>query len=214
MPFSEEREYRSMQLRARAKRAEDSEAESYMVEGYCTTYNEPYELYSYEGVTVYEQVAPGAFKDADLSDVIMQYNHEGHVYARLSNKTMELTDDEHGLKVTANLGGTEIGRQLYEEIAGGYTEKMSFGFTIAERKQEITENEDGTATILNIITKVKRLYDVSAVSLPANPGTEIEATRSAYLNGVIEEARKEIAAKREADKLRKLIALKIKLMEV
>ena len=54
MPFSEEREYRSMQLRARAKRAEDSEAESYMVEGYCTTYNEPYELYSYEGVTVYE----------------------------------------------------------------------------------------------------------------------------------------------------------------
>lgn len=214
MPYKEDREYRSMVLRARVKRAEDTEEESYVVEGYCTTYNEPYELYSFDGITVIEQVAPGAFDDTDLSDVIMQYNHEGHVYARLSNKTMELADDKHGLKVVANLGGTEIGRQLYEEIAGGYTNKMSFGFTIAEKKKEITENEDGTATILETITKVKRLYDVSAVSLPANPGTQIEATRSAYLDGVIEEARQELAAKREADRLREEIALKIKLMEV
>ena len=71
------------------------------------------------------------------------------------------------------------------------------------------------------LTKIKKLYDVSAVSLPANPGTEIGArafdgmlTRSAYLNGVIEEARKEVAEKREADRLREEIALKIKLMEV
>ena len=213
MPQCEDREYRSMILRAK-ERAQDEEA-NFIVEGYCTTYNEPYELYSFDGVTVIEQVAPGAFDNADVSDVIMQYDHQGHVYARLSNKTLSLSDDSHGYSCRADLSGTEIGRQLYEEIDGGYTTKMSFGFTIASKEKVITENEDGTVTVLETITGIKKLYDVSAVSLPANPGTEIEATRSAYAAGVAEEVRKELAEKRAADKKRKELALKIKIaMEV
>ncbi len=212
MPMSEQREYRSMVLRAVQKR--DGEENSYKVEGYCTTYNEQYELYSFDGVTVIESVAPEAFKNCDMSDVIMQYDHEGHVYARLSNNTLALEDDTHGLKVSALLGGTTIGRQLWEEIDGGYTSKMSFGFTIDKKERVIEEHDDGTATVYETITAVKKLYDVSAVSLPANPGTEIEATRSAYAAGVADEVRRELAKKREADKLREEIALKIKLMEV
>ena len=212
MPIKEEREYRSMVLRAKEKRAD--EENSYQVEGYCTTYNEPYELYSYDGVTLIEQVAPGAFDECDLSDVIMQYDHAGHVYARLSNNTLSLTDDDHGFKVSALLGGTTIGRQLWEEIAGGYTSKMSFGFTIRSKERTVEEHDDGTVTIYETITAIKKLYDVSAVSLPANPGTEIEATRSAYAAGVVDEVRQELARKREADKERELLALKIKLMEV
>lgn len=210
MPICDVREYRSMTLRAKARAQDDNEGD-YIVEGYCTTYNEPYELYSYDGVTIIEQVAPGAFDKADLSDVIMQYDHHGHVYARLSNDTLQLKDDSHGFACRADLSGTEIGRQLYEEIAGGYTNKMSFGFTIASKEKNITENEDGTVTVLETITRIKKLYDVSAVSLPANPGTEIEATRSAYAAGVAEEVRRELAEKREADKKRKMLALKIKL---
>ena len=58
--------------------------------------------------------------------VVMQYDHEGRVFARLSNGTLQLESDEHGLKVRADLSGTELGRNLYEEIKGGYTTKMSF----------------------------------------------------------------------------------------
>ena len=90
-----------------------------IVEGYATTYSEPYELFRDGNYTVYEQIDPAAFAETDMSDVIMQYNHEGRVFARTSNDTLTLTSDEHGLHVRADLGGTEIGRQLYEEIKGG-----------------------------------------------------------------------------------------------
>ena len=229
MPFlPDEREYREMPVEI-CTRAEDIAAgtdaanNSMKVRGYCTTYNQPYLLYSYSDCEVWERVAPGAFDECDETDVIMQYDHRGHVYARNSNKTLELFDDNHGLGMEAELNGTTIGRQLYEEIRGGYTTKMSMGFTIAEmEKVERWENigETGEKLIIDItLTKIRKLYDVSAVSLPANPGTEIGArnsylTRSAYINGVIEDARKEIAKRREQDKKRKMLALKLKLMEV
>ena len=95
-----------------------------------------------------------------MADVIMQYDHEGRVFARISNGTLELNADDHGLHIRADLGGTEIGRQLYEEIKGGYTDKMSFGFTVDEDKREITENrETGETTILRTITAIRKLYD-------------------------------------------------------
>ena len=155
-----------------------------IVEGYATTFNQPYELYSFDDDrgthAVREQVAPDAFKDADMSDVIMQYDHAGRVFARLSNGTLSLEEDEHGLKVRANLGGTEIGRQLFEEIQGGYTSKMSFGFTVAE--DDIVP--DGT-DYLRTIKRIGKLYDVSAVSLPANDFTEISAR--SHCDGAIAE---------------------------
>lgn len=162
------REYRSLKLEVIL------DTEERIVEGYATTYNEPYYLYSFTDElgrhVVNEQVDPKAFDEADMSDVIFQYDHEGRVYARLSNGTMTLESDEHGLKVTANLGGTEIGRSLYEEIKGGYTNKMSFGFTVAE--------DDIQADGLNFVRTIRRigkLFDVSAVSYPQNGFTEISA---------------------------------------
>jgi HK97 family phage prohead protease len=150
-----------------------------------------------------------------MSDVIMQYDHRGRVFARNSNGTLKLSTDEHGLKVTADLAGTQMGRDLYEEIRGGYTDKMSFGFTIREKSREITENEDGTVTVWQRINKVKKLYDVSAVSIPANPNTSISSfTRTADIDGEIEEVRKEIAARRERNKERERLALRLKLLEV
>ncbi len=181
------REYRYTQaIEARAK-DDGSTEESYEVTGYACTFNEPYELWSYDGYTVREQIDPHAFDACDMSDVIMQYNHEGRVFARTSNKTLELGIDGHGLKMErAYLGGTEIGRQLNEEIKGGYTTKMSFGFTVDEDKREITEDrETGRVDVLRTITKIRKLYDVSAVSLPANDGTEISAR--GYCDGVIAE---------------------------
>lgn len=204
--LAEGRQYRNINVAEFECRAEDDEKK--IVSGYAATFNDPYELYrdAYSG-TVYivrEQIDPNAFDDADMSDVIMQYDHRGRVFARLSNGTLELSTDEHGLKMRANLGGTEIGRQLYDEIKGGYTTKMSFGFRVSEDKREESEerNEETgtrTITILRTITKIAKLYDVSAVSLPANDATNISSRN--YGEGVVAEVIEEFE-KREKQKQR------------
>ena len=191
--LAEGRSYRSMEFRAID--------EEFTVEGYATTFNQPYTLYSEPGFTLREQVAPDAFDDADMDDVILQYDHIGRVYARKSNGTLQLTPDEHGLRVRANLGGTAAGRELYNEIAGGYTTKMSFGFTVDKDTRDTTEAEDGSVDILRTITAIRKLYDVSAVSLPANDATIISARADG--EGVIAEAREEIARERELRERRK-----------
>ena len=188
---TDKREYRKfdgMEIRS----AEDGQM---IVEGYATTYNQPYELWRDKDMTVVEQVDPNAFAETDMSDVIMQYDHEGRVFARIANGTLHLESDGHGLKVTADLGGTEIGRQLYEEIAGGYTNKMSFGFTVTGQKTERTKDAEGKVTILRTITKIGKLYDVSAVSLPANDATEISSRTIS--DGLIAQAQEEIRAEEE-----------------
>ena len=200
------REFRDMEVRA----LEDGDPESYVVEGYASTFNQPYLLYSEPGYRVDEQIDARAFDDADMSDVILQYNHEGRVFARTSNGTLSIFPDEHGLKIRALLGGTEIGRQLYEEIRGGYTTKMSFAFRVEEDKREIVENEEtGVTIITRTITKISKLYDVSAVSLPANPATTIAART--YGEGAIAEAKAERqrAAEETEAKLKALARIRI-----
>ena len=189
----DKREYRKIDAAdMEVRKGENGEM---VVEGYATTFNMPYRLMGDDKVTVNEQVDRNAFSEADMNDVIMQYDHEGPVFARISNGTLRLEDDDHGLKVTANLGGTERGRQLFEEIAGGYTNKMSFGFTVTGEKKERSKDADGHVTILRTITKIGKLYDVSAVSLPANDATEISSRTVS--DGLIAEAAEEIRAEEE-----------------
>ena len=183
------REYRSMQMDAVAD-------DNYMVVGYATTFEQPYHLYNDDkGREVKEQVSKDAFLNTDMSDVIFQYDHEGRVFARLSNDTMKLDVDEHGLKVTAYLGGTTIGKNLYEEIKGGYTDKMSFGFTVAKDKVE----KDGDGFLRSILS-VGKLFDVSAVSLPANNLTEISAR--SHVDGAISEIDEEIHRLEEEQRIK------------
>ena len=206
------RQYRDIDVSSFERRAEGDDEK--IVSGYATVFNQPYDLYRDTwGGTIYivkEQIDRNAFDNADMSDVIMQYNHEGRVFARISNGTLEVNPDEHGLHTRANLGGTEIGRQLFEEIEGGYTTKMSFGFRVAADKREQTEetNEETgvrTITVLRTITEISKLYDVSAVSLPANDATSISARN--YGEGVIAEIRQELLAREERERRKKLIKL-------
>lgn len=193
----------SIQLRER-------DDNSRVVEGYATTFNEQYLLYDWRDYKVYEQIDARAFDNCDMTDVIFQYNHEGRVMARTRNKTLELKCDEHGLQIRADLSGTELGRQLYEEIQGGYTDRMSFGFTVAEDKREVVENhETNITTVIRTITKIGKLYDVSAVSIPANDATEISAR--SFTDGVIRELEQERLKKRAREQ--SIEALKL-LLEV
>ena len=199
------REYRKIDAAVmETRKAEDG---AMIVEGYATTFNQPYELFREKDVTVSEQVDRNAFAETDMSDVIMQYDHEGRVFARIANGTLELEADDHGLRIRANLGGTEIGRQLFEEIQGGYTNKMSFGFTVAGDRKERSRDAEGRVTILRTITKIGKLFDVSGVSLPANDATEISSR--AISDGLIAEAQEEIRAEEERQRrigeIRKLL---------
>lgn len=207
MPMKSDREYRNMRLEIREREEGDPEDGRLMVTGYATTFDDPYILFEDDEIIYREQISADAFKDTDMSDVIMQYDHEGRVFARISNKTLDVRSDEKGLLINANLGGTELGRQLYEEIRGGYTDKMSFGFTV--ESDEVTRTkEDGRESILRTVKAVRKLYDVSAVSLPANDATSI-SVRNLY-NGVIEEIKAErlAAAELELTKRRMLIKAK------
>jgi len=200
--LNEGRQYRDIDLGSFERRSEDDGRK--IVRGYATTFGEPYVLWKEDGYTVMEQVDSKAFEGADMNDVIMQYNHEGRVFARMSNRTLALSTDERGLAIEADLSGTEIGRQLYEEIEGGYTNKMSFGFTVAEDKRDVTEDHDtGEVTVLRTITRIRKLFDVSAVSLPANPATALSAR--AYGEGVIAEAKEEIQKRKAREEQKKRI---------
>ena len=202
--LSEGRQYRNIDVSSFERRAGDDGEK--IVEGYATIFNQPYELWSYDGYTVMEQIDARAFDECDMSDVIMQYNHEGRVFARTGNGTLELRTDETGLHIRAKLDGTDLGRDVYEEIEGGYTTKMSFGFRVGEDKREVTEDhKNNTVTVLRTITKISKLFDVSAVSIPANDATSISAR--SYVDGLIDELKQERLAAEKRERQRATIKL-------
>lgn len=191
MAIKDNREYRMIQMpeiQFRAMEEEGEEAPSYRVEGYATTYDEPYTLFSFEGVDYKEQISRDALAGADMSDVIFLYNHEGMVFARESNGTLTLESNEHGLHVVADLSSTEASRQMFDSIKAGLVTQMSWAFTIGE---DAYDEKTHTRSIL----RVAKVYDVSAVSIPANPNTDISAR--SYFDGVIEAERAERLAREE-----------------
>ena len=200
-----EREYRRIDVVNLETKEEDQ-----VVEGYATTFDQEYMLWDDGEYRVNESIDRNAFAETDMSDVIMQYDHAGRVFARSKNNTLQLSADDHGLKIRAFLGGTDIGKQLYQEIKGGYTDKMSFGFTVGDQKKtNERDSETGKTIIHRKITAIKKLYDVSAVSLPANDATEISARNC--VDGLIDAVRLEEAALEE--RKRKIQKIKL-LMEV
>ena len=184
MPVKSDREYRAMTMAA-------VENEDMRVRGYATTFDDPYTLYEDKELVLKEIIDRGALDGADFSDVIMQYDHEGRVFARTSNNTLTVEPDAHGLAMEANLSGTSLGRGLFEEIKGGYTTKMSWGFSVNRDRDEWSSEPlaDGRTLETRRIMSVRKVYDVSAVSLPANDATEISARNLA--DGVIERVKAE-----------------------
>ena len=179
------------------------------VRGYATTLNTPYVLYEDDELVIKEVMRDSAFNETDLSDVIMQYNHEGRVFARVKNNTLGLSIDNVGLAIEADLDGTEIGRQLKQEIRGGYTDKMSIGFgnVVSEWK---TEELQGKQIETREIISIGKLYDVSAVSIPANDYTSISVRNLA--DGVLERLQAERLVRQAEIRNEKLKRLTIELL--
>lgn len=192
MPIRKEREYRALQDFSLVPR--EGENDAYIVRGTAVVFNTPTCLYEYDGVKYYEVIDRHAFDECDLTDVIFNYNHGGKVVARLRNKTLALNITDRGLDMESNLSGTVAGRELYEEIDGGYIDKMSFSFSVRESKYDST-------THTRTITKIKKLYDVAAVDIPAYQETSISARAFFEV-----EHSKEAAALEQARRRRLLIA--------
>lgn len=202
MPVVKGREYRNISVDNFTATKDDTS--EYIVEGYATTFDDPYD-FGYDG---FETIDSHALDDADMSDVIFQYDHSGLVMARQRNNTLALLPDEHGLYIRADLKGSEQGRQLHEAIANGLVDRMSWAFTVADDGWEYDP-----ATKTSVVRKVRKVYDVSAVSIPANDATEISAR--SYLDGAIEEAkRQEMAQRAKEDDARRRAAIALRLKTV
>lgn len=191
-----EREYRVMPLLAPAGDGQQKRLDSdYYVEGYATTYNQPYAMWEMDGVTYYEQIDPRALIDADMSDVIMQYDHEGRVLARQKNNTLLLDpNDQHGIFVAADLSKSDAAKQIYSDIRAGLITGMSWCFVVTDGGDHYDY-----ATHTRTIFKIRKVYDVSAVSIPANPSTDI-AARS-YFERRAKEAQQDFAALAERERM-------------
>ena len=199
MAIRNEREYRVTGLIEIRK-----EGEKPIVRGYASTFD-PYTLFDDGDYTWREQIMPGAFDGADMSDVVFLRDHTGQVYARTKNGLLVLSVDGHGLLSEVDLTQTEAARAMMQEIEIGNYTQMSFAFTVAEDRYEEKDR-----VVTRYIERIKKIYDVSAVAFPANPGTDIGLSYRDLFNGAIDGILTERSERRKAiEKLK----LKIKLME-
>ena len=169
---NDNREYRNMAFEVK----QGGDEPSFLVEGYASTF-ERYKLIEIDGEDYNEQIQPGAFDDADMTDVVFRVDHEGPVFARASAGTVLLNVDEHGLHQISDLSKTQRGRDLFEDIAAGNYPQMSFVFTVGEEHYD-------AETRTRVIDRVAKVFDVSPVTWPANPTTELHVRN--YFEGVIE----------------------------
>ena len=199
MPKLNTREYRDCTITIQNDE-KASEEGAFLVRGYAFKWA-PYPLYEDgRGTVVYEEFKREAFDETDMSDIIMQLNHEGTVMARLRNNTLKLTLDDVGGFIEADLSKSQDARNLYEAIDNGLIDRMSWGFIPGDY-----HFDRGTNTIVH--TRVKKIFDVSAVSMPANDTTSINAVRE-YADGEISRFTQELR-EQEEKKIATLTKLKI-----
>lgn len=209
MPIKADREYRLMPVMAVPEKRELQLIDSdYYVEGFATTFNQPYRLWSDGNTEYWEQIDARAFDEADMTDVIFLHNHEGICFARNKMRagvapTLILQPQETGLFVAADLGMREEGRNEYAAITGGLVYQMSFAFSV--RADEWKETTPGT--VLRTITEIRKVYDVSSVDMPANPNTVIDSATRSAIEGYIDGRAQELARAAERDRKRKIIKI-------
>ena len=194
------REYRTMALTI-----PDSEENRYTVEGYASTFD-PYVLMTVDGIDYSERIEPTAFEGADLSDVVFRVDHTGSVYARSSAGTVEVWPDEHGLATRADLSRTQKARELFADIEAGNYPKMSFAFVVADGGDHYD-----SATHTRVIQRIAKVFDVSPVSFPANPNTELSVSTRDYFDGVIEAEKAERLEREKRERQKQKLKM---LMEV
>ena len=195
------RNFQNFEIRAK----EEKESDDMTIEGVACVFDTETTLFEWEGIEYKEKVDKNAFKEADISDVIFNYNHGGRVYARTRNDSLHLEIKEDGLHVTITLNPEDEGhKELYRDIKNGLIDKMSYAYTVSEESYDVD-------THVRTVLKIKKLYDVSAVDIPAYDSTSI-STRSVLdlEKSEMEKLESEILKKKENEQ-RKRVALATKI---
>ena len=192
------KEIRKLDIQFRAEDTEDNKME---IKGYAAVFNSP-ETYSYT-----EVIAPTAFDDADMSDVVLRYNHEDTfmVLARTRNDSLKLNVDDKGLFIDATLqDDITQHRDIFNAIKSGLIDKQSFAFVV-------NEDEYDYDTDTRTITKIGKVFDVSVVDQPFYNGTDVSVARNQNDEFLTkrEELRKEHEAKIELDKKKQELLSKL-----
>ena len=165
------------------------------IEGKAVAFNSPE---TYSGET--EVIDPHALDDADLTDVVLRYNHNDTNYtlARTRNHSLVLDVREDGLYFQADLIPTTTNKDAYLMVKEGLLDKCSFSFTIVEDKYDTKQH-------LRTITKIGRLYDVALVDFPFYNDTMVEArsldTRDDFVVRAREEQKKALLLEIEKKEL-------------
>ncbi|HKM44923.1 MAG TPA: HK97 family phage prohead protease [Dysgonamonadaceae bacterium] len=179
--ISKDREYRSFGF-------EPVEDEAMIIEGVPIVFEQRTLMYEHDGLKFYEQIDKEALRNALVDDVVLNIDHVGKPAAKTKNGTLELEVRDGDVFMKADLSKNATGRELYEDIKNGFYDKMSFAFTV-------TDQEYDSETRTRTIKKIDRLYDVSAVTVPAYSQTTLMA-RSFFTA----EAEKEVAEAMELEK--------------
>lgn len=175
MPYKpNEREYRAAEPFVLP---ENNESDELIVRGTPIVFNKPTVLYEIDGIEYKEVIKDGALDECDMSDFILNRNHgqnDGTVYARTRNGSLKYEITDSGLNITATLDSEDDRhRNLHRDIQKRRVDKMSFSFIVRECSYD---KETHTRTI----TKIKKLYDVSAVDFPAYNDTSITTARDFF----------------------------------
>lgn len=193
------KEIRKLDIQFRAEKNEEDKME---IKGYAAVFNSP-ETYDYT-----EVIAPSAFDNADMSDVVLRYNHNDSfmVLARTRNKSLKLDIDEKGLFMDATLqDDIQAHKDVFNAIQSELIDKQSFAFTVEEYDYNY---ETDTRTI----TKIGKLFDVSVVDQPFYNATDVSIARDINNDEFLarrEELRKEHEAKELLEQKKKELLEKL-----
>lgn len=142
----------------------EAEGDEMILEGYAAVFNSETDLGHFR-----EVIKPGAFDDVMDNDVRALINHDPNlVLGRTKNGTLELSQDERGLKYRVKLGGQQYAKDFYESVKRGDISQSSFAFTIDKQSW----NEERT---VRSVDKVRQLLDVSPVTYPAYAAATVQA---------------------------------------
>ena len=148
------------------------------IDGYATIFNAATLLYTFDGIEYWETVDAGAFDGADLSNVVLRYNHSDNfsILARISNDTLRLNIDERGLHIEADIAETSQGKDIYELIKRKDINKMSYGYIV---DKDYIEKVSETKYVRHI-AKIRKVVDVSVVDLPAYDATDVDVVKRSF----------------------------------
>jgi len=153
--------------------------ESRTIVGTATVFNSSYDMGWYD-----EEMTSDVFDDADMNDVVALFNHDANmVLARTKSGTLKLNLTGNALEYSFEAPNTTLGNDLLEMVKRGDIYQSSFAFSV--EKEDWQENMGGKPK--RIIRSIKKVYDVSPVTYPANPDTMVAKRSYEEVQGAVNE---------------------------